>query len=315
MLFFVFGRYRLAAAPAVWILAAGAVTDGLRRVGAARAGRPRAATAGGLLLAAAALVGLGQLPLRPDPGNLRTSWVNLSLVEMGEARVAPDAESAARHRDAAVDAARAAIAAAPSDADACWALVLALDLSTPVLPARREDGDLEAVRVLLVVEAERTGSADALHALQAPLEQQLALEHELRQRPSLAGRDVFVSASLVEALCRVAEFVRDGTDLPLALECLQEALRREPGDAVTLAQEGLVLKRMDRLAEAETAYRAALAAGADTVEVNNNLANVLLLLDRPAEAVPLLERALALEPGNDMVREHLERARRIAPQR
>lgn len=315
MLFFVFGRYRLAAAPAVWILAAGAVTDGLRRVGAARAGLPRAATAGALLLAAAALVGLGQLPLRPDPGNLRTSWANLALVETNAARVAPDAASAARHRDAAVDAARAAIEAAPSDADARWALVLALDLSTPVLPARRADGDVEAVRVLLVLEAERTGDADALRAVQAPIEQQLALEHELRRRPSLPGRDAFVSASLVQALCRVAEFLRDGTDLPLALECLQEALRREPGDPVTLAQEGLVLKRMDRLPEAEAAYLAALAAGADTVEVNNNLANVLLLLDRPAEAVPRLERALALEPDNEMVRGNLERARRLVPSR
>src|SRR6185436_17991815 len=120
---------------AVWILAAGAVTDGLRRVRAARAGWPRATTAGGWLIAATALVGLGQLPLRPDPGNLRTSWVNLALVEMGEARVA--------------------IEAAPSDADARWALVLALDLSTPLLPARREDGDVEAVRCLLVLEAER----------------------------------------------------------------------------------------------------------------------------------------------------------------
>lgn len=309
MLFFVFGRYRLAASPAIWILAAGAIDEGLRRVAAARAGAPRVATAAGLLIAAAALVGAGQLPLRPDPGNLRTSWVNVALVETSAARAARDEAPAVRHRDAAVDAARAAIAAAPSDPDARWALVLALDLSTDVLPDRRAEGDAEAVRLLLVVEAQRTGSADALAGLEVPLGQQLALERELRRRPSLPGRDEFVSASLVEALCRVAEFLRDGADLPLALECLQEAQRRAPGDTAVLAQQGLVLKRMGRLPEAEAAYRAALAAGADTLEVNNNLANVLLLLDRPAEAVTLLEHALALEPGNEMVRDSLERAR------
>ena len=313
MLFFVFGRYRLAASPAIWILAAGAVDEGLRRVAAARAGRPRVATAGGLLLAAAALVAAGRLPLRPDPGNLRTSWTNVALVETNEARVATDTSSAVRHRDAAVDAARAAIASAPSDPDARWALVLALDLSTDVLPERRAEADAEALRLLLVIEGERTGDTDVLRALAGPLEQQLALEHELRRRPSLPGRDAFVSASLFEALGRVAEFLRDGTDLPLALECLEQALRQQPGDAVTLAQQGLVLKRMGRLPEAEAAYRAALAAGADTVEVNNNLANVLLLQDRPAEAVPLLERALALEPDNELVRQSLERARSRVP--
>ena len=308
MLFFVLGRYRLAAAPALWILAAGAIDEGLRRIAAARAGLPRAATAGGLLLAAGGLVGLGQMPLRTESG-LRTSWVNVALIETGEARAATDADSAGSHRDAAVDAAHHAILAGPADTDAWAALVAALDLSTPVLPARREEGDGESVRWLLVMEAVRTGSGEALAAIQAPLEGQLARLEAVRHLPSLPGRDDFVSVTYVQALCRAAEFLRDGADLPLALASLDEALRREPADLATLAQKALVLKRLGRLSEAEQAYRAALAAGADTAEVNNNLGNVLLLLGRPAEALPYFERAVALEPDNEMLRKNLERTR------
>jgi Flp pilus assembly protein TadD len=127
--------------------------------------------------------------------------------------------------------------------------------------------------------------------------------------PSLPGRDAYVSPSLVEAANRVAEFLRNGTDLPLALELLQESLRRQPGDGETLSQEGLVLRRLNRLPEAEAAYRAALAAGHDTLEVNNNLGNVLSLQGRPAEAVPFFERAAALDPQNAAVRHNLEQAR------
>jgi Flp pilus assembly protein TadD len=77
----------------------------------------------------------------------------------------------------------------------------------------------------------------------------------------------------------------------------------------TLAAKGLLLRRLKRLPEAEAAYRAALAVGNDSVEVNNNLGNVLILLDRAAEAVPYFERAAALEPDNASVRKNLERAR------
>ena len=318
MLFFVFGRYRLAAAPALWILAAGAVEEGWRRIAAARPGLPRAAIAGGLLLAAAALVGAGRIPLRAGAGDQHTSWVNVALMELNEARTAANARVAAAHRDAAADAARRGVAEAPGDPDAHEALLLALDLSTPVLAARRDEDPAEAaaaaVRRLLVLEAMRTGKHDVLRALSAPIDEQLRLEESLRSVPSLPGRDAYVSGSLAEALSRVAEDLREGSNLPLALSFLEDSLRLQPDDRFAVLSRALVLKRMGRLPEAEAAYRAALASGEDTAEVNNNLANVLLLLDRPAEAVPLFERALALEPDNAMVKKNLDRARaKVSP--
>ena len=40
-----------------------------------------------------------------------------------------------------------------------------------------------------------------------------------------------------------------------------------------------------------------------------NLGHVLLLLDRPGEALPFFERAVALEPDNEMLRKNRERTR------
>lgn len=359
LLFYVMGRYRLSAAPALWILAAGALDAGWRHLAAARGAR-RAALAAGLvalfalpllllqglsgrfeprphapaatrsaglpalgapLLAAARDLGAGLLDLfapgpppviRPDIGGLQVSWANLASVELSLATRAPDPATAAARRDAAVHAARESLRLAPLYPEGRATLVRALDLSTPLLPSRRDEGDAEALRLLLVVEGDRTG-ANVLNLLERPPAEQLQAAAFLRARPSLPERDTFVSAALAFAARRTAQFLRDDASLPLALALVEEALRRAPQDREALVQHGLTLKRLGRLPEAEAAYRRALAAGHESVELLNNLGNLLNQLGRPAEAVPFLERALVLDPSSVLVRRNLERARAASP--
>jgi len=307
-LFYVMGRYRLSATPGLWIFAAGALLAGWERVVAARDGR-RVLLAVGLLLLAGSAVAAGQkVELRPDVGGLQTSWQNLSLLETGQAQRATDPIEAAARRDAAVDAAREALRLAPLYAEGRAKLVRALELATPVLAPRREEAEAEALRLLLVVESLRAAAGDPQPLLTASRDDQLAAATGLRQRPSVPGRDAFVDPLLVFAAQHVAASLREQRWLPLALDLADEAQRRAPSDPAGIALQGLVLKRMGRTDEAEARYRAALAAGGESVELLNNLGNLLLQSGRGAQAVPLLERALQLDPGNPVVEHNLERA-------
>jgi len=62
------------------------------------------------------------------------------------------------------------------------------------------------------------------------------------------------------------------------------------------------LGRLGRLGEAEAAARRALDIDEASVAARVNLASTLLYQDRPAEALPEIERAFALDPSNTMVR-------------
>ncbi len=355
LLFYVMGRYRLAVAPAAWILAAGALDAGWRRVAAARGWRrgatlaalllllalpltlllglsgrfdprqraPAARTAGLPALGAEALAFLrdqgarvlgwlapgGVAPvIRPDIGGLQVSWANLASIEMFRATRAGNPAEARARRDAAVEAAREALRLAPLYPEGRAILVRALDLRVPGLEPRTAEADAEAVRLLLVVEGERAGAL--VHKLlDRPVPEQLESAAFLRGRPSLPERDAFVSSALAFAARRVAQFLRDEATLPFALQLVEEALRRAPQDHEAEVQHGLVLKRLGRLPEAEAAYRRALDSGVRTVELLNNLGNLLIQAGRHAEALPLLEQAVQLDPDNDLLRRNLEKAR------
>jgi 4-amino-4-deoxy-L-arabinose transferase-like glycosyltransferase len=313
VLFYVMGRYRLSATPGLWILAAGALLAGWERVAVARGAR-RALVAAGLLLLAGGAVAAGQLPLRPDVGGLQTCWQNVALLDMGQAHRMTDPVAAAARRDEAVDAAREALRLAPLYPEGRAMLVRALEMSTPVLPPRQPEAETESLRLLLVVESLRAAAGDPTPLLAADRDEQLAAAAALRQRPSAPGRDAFVDSLLVFAAQHVAASLREERWLPLALALADEAHRRDPTDGTGLALQGLVHKRLGHLAEAEACYRAALAAGGESVELLNNLGNLLLQTGRGPEAVPLLQRALELEPGNPVVLHNMERARSgVAP--
>jgi Flp pilus assembly protein TadD len=311
-LFYVMGRYRLSAAPGLWILGAGALVAAWERIAAAHGGR-RVALAAGCLALGALAVAAGRVPLRHDVGGVQASWVNVALIELDRAEHASSPAEAVAHRDAAVAAARAALLLAPNAAEPRQLLLAALDLETPALPARREEADAEALRLLLVVESRRTGAGSVEELLERSRDEQLAAAARLRALPSAPGEDARASPLLALAARRVANSIRTGAHLPLALELAREAQRRAPEEPAALVIEGQVLRRMGRIADAEQAWRAAVAAGVESVELFNNLGNLLQQAGRNAEALPFLQRALQLDPRNPIVLQNLQKAQAGLP--
>ncbi|MGQ0553435.1 MAG: glycosyltransferase family 39 protein [Planctomycetota bacterium] len=307
-LFYVMGRYRLSVAPLLWILAAGAIDTGLIALSAAWRQPGARLRALGLLLLAAAVIAAGRVPLRPDSTGLQVSWSNLASVEIVRMRLATTPEEASARREAALAAAQEALRLAPQYPDARLKLVHALEMNTPVLAARSEEAADQAWRVLMILEGERTGK-NVLANLDRPLASVVAIVTFLRGVPSIPEREGPIASVLAKASRRVAQELRNPEEQPLALDLLAQSLRLEPGETIALTQKGLAYRRGGLLREAEAAYREALAAGEDSVELHNNLGNLLLGLRRPAEAVPHFQRALELEPGNEKVLVNLERAK------
>ncbi|CAH0144690.1 glycosyltransferase family 41 protein [Roseomonas sp. CECT 9278] len=95
----------------------------------------------------------------------------------------------------------------------------------------------------------------------------------------------------VNRLLGVALFAKG--DLRDALKHLQAALARAPGDAALLNDTGNALRALGRRAEAAQAFRRAIATAPDALF---NLADTLLELDRPAEALDVYRAILARRP-------------------
>src|SRR5882672_7040853 len=75
----------------------------------------------------------------------------------------------------------------------------------------------------------------------------------------------------------------------------------EPADAKALFYQGVALAAWCRFAEAETAYRRALAIDAEDFKTWNNLAALLFdALHRPADGAQCLAQALKIEPENKL---------------
>lgn len=91
-------------------------------------------------------------------------------------------------------------------------------------------------------------------------------------------------------------------DLRAAETAFQTAWRLDPGDADAAFGCGLCREAAGRGADAEAAYRQAVAARPDFPEALCNLAALLTRSDRPGEAVPLLDRALAGRPDFEPAR-------------
>ena len=73
----------------------------------------------------------------------------------------------------------------------------------------------------------------------------------------------------------------------------------EPADYKALYYTGLGYSGLNQFSLAETAYRRALAMNASDFRVWNNLAGILFdVMNRPAEGIACLEKALAVDPQN-----------------
>jgi tetratricopeptide (TPR) repeat protein len=82
-----------------------------------------------------------------------------------------------------------------------------------------------------------------------------------------------------------------------ALPYLDRANRAAPTDLSILHAVASVLQSIGRATEAVARYRSSAAMLPDNAEVLTGWARALLLIGEDAQAIPLLERALALDPG------------------
>ena len=305
VVFYVMGRYRLPALPCLWILAAGQ----LERWGALWSGRR-----GRLALEAALVAVLVALqlavPLPSDSQGDHVSWANAASVRLADAESATDAEAASAARDEAVDWARHAVQIAPAFPAARRILARALSAASPVLEPRRQEAWDAAWRLLLLMEGLRTGREPLAGLLDGPLQSVRDEALALLDVPSAPGGDVFAGPLLAWAARGVAQELRQGdAERQLALRLIDHALLFDADEPLAHVQRGLFLKRLGRLAEAETSYRRALALGGDSVELHNNLGSVLLELGRFDEAEVSFVEAQRLAPDDPRVRANLERAR------
>lgn len=84
--------------------------------------------------------------------------------------------------------------------------------------------------------------------------------------------------------------------LPSARYCLDAWVEREPENLMVRMRRGWVMERLFQTQEAEQEYQAALALHPESVEARLRLAQMLLLTNKPAEAVEHLEQLAQRDP-------------------
>jgi tetratricopeptide (TPR) repeat protein len=106
----------------------------------------------------------------------------------------------------------------------------------------------------------------------------------------------FVQTEKASALAVVADVQRKAGELDAAAETSRRATELDASNAVAWFNRGVVEAARGNPAEAERAYRAALAADPAQPDAAANLAGLLVKSGRASEAPPPLEKALAAWP-------------------
>ena len=122
----------------------------------------------------------------------------------------------------------------------------------------------------------------------------------------LAGQSVSPFALINEGATRIAAGDHAG-----AYEILSRAVAEGSGNEVGWYNLGLAAAKLEKWDEAERAMTKALAARPDLVAALRERGQARIRLGRPAEAIPDLERVLALKPGDKSATEMLAWARRL----
>ncbi len=103
-----------------------------------------------------------------------------------------------------------------------------------------------------------------------------------------------------EKVSKARELCENGS-WPEVLAFAQKWREQNPADYRTLYYIGLGLSGMKQFAQAETAYRHALALETTDARVWNNLAGLLYEnLDHPIEAIRCLKQSLKMDPHNKL---------------
>lgn len=304
-LFYVMGRYRLTAAPCLWIFAAMGLHQLVTRWRELRTRARVALIAAGL----GAPLLLGSISMPSDPNGDHVNYANAASVARGLATSTSDPIEAIRRRNQAVEWAQAAIDIAPAFSSPRVQLVTALHLSTDVLASRASEAGPPAWRLLVLMEGLRTG-IDVLAELSGSVTQTRAVAQDLAARPSRPGGEAFTGPVLALALAWASRELEPGD--PEAVNMLTRSLRLKPDDEVVLAERGRRLRRLKRPTEAAADYRRAIELGLDSFELRNNLANALRDLRRWDAALAEYDRALAFSPGHPGVLANRDRALQLA---
>jgi len=134
-----------------------------------------------------------------------------------------------------------------------------------------------------------------------------AFRTERRRLPYVAGAAALVASLAVpsgdymrtekaSALSVLAEVQLKAGELDAAADTSRRATELDPENAVAWFNRGVVERERGNTAEAERAYRAAIAADPGQPDAPANLAGLLVVSGRASEAAPALERALAVWP-------------------
>lgn len=122
----------------------------------------------------------------------------------------------------------------------------------------------------------------------------------------MGGQPVSPFAMINEGATRIAAGDYNG-----AYEILSRAVAEGSGNEVGWYNLGLAAAKLEKWDEAERAMTKALAVQPDLVAALRERGQARIRLGRPAEAIPDLERVLALKPGDKSATEMLAWARRL----
>ena len=150
-----------------------------------------------------------------------------------------------------------------------------------------------------------TSTASDMAMLQRDHVAKVGLPDKLARSEVLLSRDPHDAATRVELAC--AHYASGLPDQ--AVREAEQALRDNPNLPRAHDLLGRIYAERRDLPRTELAFAAVVRLDPENAGAHNNLGYILLLQDRAAEAVPLFERALALNPRDALARESLAKAR------
>ncbi|MCU0253907.1 MAG: tetratricopeptide repeat protein [Acidobacteria bacterium] len=181
--------------------------------------------------------------------------------------------------------------------------------------AELEAGQFEAALRSLAKARELMPREPGVAALQARalvrLAQKRLLEGQVDEAIDLAQRGLDSGALSAEGTWTAGEVFARAGRLETAAATFRQAAQKDPDVLRSRFAAAMQLDKEGQHEDAAAAFAALLAASPEHVPTLFNLGRSLVLLGRPAEAIPLLERGLALEE-DERARALLAEARRQA---
>ena len=125
----------------------------------------------------------------------------------------------------------------------------------------------------------------------------------LQEQGQLKAAEQFYRAAIqqqpgmVEALANLGDLCQATDRFAEAIVWFRQALAQNPNVAALWMKSGICQHRLGAMADARTSFERAIALDPNTPRNMINLASVLLAQQCHAEALPLIQKALTLEPG------------------